>query len=1141
MASKVTHSENIADLYIMYKDHKEGDKTRPTATGHSSNSLGLSNAVSEVLEAVANAEQHRYNTISSEDMLARVNEYNLKVLDKNKKWEETRLRKLRCTKCKIMQYTDCPYTENHEWEYILSTTSSQSTTTTSTSPRPPRGSPSPGTSTSRQENNSQDKNEYSQEQQRVYSKAEELVQLNCCGTMILEGMRTDCIECGPKLENRQEYSVLGSDVKALFPSITSENTGKIIREKVENSRVQFEGFCWKKGLAYISMNKGLTTELEELEEILPTRKSGLTKELLMSAITTSWVPESKFEYKTREPTEQEQKKIIGRVVEIATRTLFENKVYKFANKVYKQETGGSIGDRWTGAAAELVMQNWAENYEKILTRSGLEVLLLAGYVDDGRQGTTVLPEGMRFCKTENKFKYSTEAAIDDIFKRELGESKNQRMARTCLEAMNSINPDLEFTVESQEDFQNEKLPTLDFAIWQDKLGVLNHTYFQKEMRTPYVVMSRSAMSTQQKLQILSNELTRRLYSVNLDKNPQAEQDKIINQMTQELRTSEYNHATAREIIISGIRGLRKRLELRKKKGQEKYRPGVSTVKIREHKKLLGRETWYKGELEQEYAEHEDKIINKPRRTSPKNKKVTREQKQEKHDKPVVSSVMFVPFTPGSELAKRLRENEEKMTKFSKHKIKIVERAGVQLQNLLTRSNPWKGHDCTRDNCLLCFTKNKTEKNMTQECHKRNIVYETRCLTCEQLEQDRIDQLEITEQEKTNKKKETKQYKYIGETSRSAFERGWEHMNDMAQLKSGSHMLKHVVDKHQEQDMAEIQFGMRILKHCKTSFERQVYESVIIQNERQEHFLLNSRSEFNRCSLPRLCTSVGEGEYKNYSKELEQEKQEEDRLEARIRALRKERNKARLHPTREPDNLKKRRKVENGNYIKIQELWGEPEQARPNKNKGEELHDRLNKKPREQSPRPARGSPSPGKTPRDEKDKNKQENEHRSYDGPTDWDNQIEKHTQEMYREQEKKEQEHQNEEQQKETCWELHNLCRDFLEENSKEWARLKEKRTNEKNRVLRLEQAGILSRKAKMKALENNVKLGLSKIPAKDRKEIEREQERVREQELRTVREDLWTLRGREKKVVENKTLKRIQELKKTTEQVVEILTRER
>ena len=56
MASKTTHSENIVDVYLMFKDHKPGKKTRPTATGHSSNSLGLSNAVAEVLEAVANSQ-----------------------------------------------------------------------------------------------------------------------------------------------------------------------------------------------------------------------------------------------------------------------------------------------------------------------------------------------------------------------------------------------------------------------------------------------------------------------------------------------------------------------------------------------------------------------------------------------------------------------------------------------------------------------------------------------------------------------------------------------------------------------------------------------------------------------------------------------------------------------------------------------------------------------------------------------------------------------------------------------------------------------------------------------------------------------------------------------------------------------------
>ena len=90
MAGKVTHSENIADLYLMYKDHKSGDKTRPTATGHSSNKRGLSNAVSEVLEAINNSENNRYNTISSEDMMARMVEANYIIIKKMARKKSTK-------------------------------------------------------------------------------------------------------------------------------------------------------------------------------------------------------------------------------------------------------------------------------------------------------------------------------------------------------------------------------------------------------------------------------------------------------------------------------------------------------------------------------------------------------------------------------------------------------------------------------------------------------------------------------------------------------------------------------------------------------------------------------------------------------------------------------------------------------------------------------------------------------------------------------------------------------------------------------------------------------------------------------------------------------------------------------------------
>ena len=165
--------------------------------------------------------------------------------------------------------------------------------------------------------------------------------------------------------------------------------------------------------------------------------------------------------------------------------------------------------------------------------------------------------------------------------------------------------------------------------------------------------------------------------------------------------------------------------------------------------------------------------------------------------------MFVPYTPGGELAKMLRTNEEQLAKITKSKVKIVERAGVKIQDILTSSNPWKGDDCLRTNCMLCHTKNKTEKNTKQDCHKRSLVYETWCLTCDRMRTQEIEDMEIDEKEKTELKKKIVQYKYIGETSRSAYERGWEHLNDLAGLKSTSHMLKHVVSTHQDQDMGEI--------------------------------------------------------------------------------------------------------------------------------------------------------------------------------------------------------------------------------------------------------------------------------------------------------------------------------------------------
>ena len=56
------------------------------------------------------------------------------------------------------------------------------------------------------------------------------------------------------------------------------------------------------------------------------------------------------------------------------------------------------------------------------------------------------------------------------------------------------------------------------------------------------------------------------------------------------------------------------------------------------------------------------------------------------------------------LAKKLRNSEEKLDELTVSRVKIVEKAGRKIQDILTQSDPWKGTDCIRENCLLCNSK-----------------------------------------------------------------------------------------------------------------------------------------------------------------------------------------------------------------------------------------------------------------------------------------------------------------------------------------------------------------------------------------------------------------------------------------------------
>ena len=144
------------------------------------------------------------------------------------------------------------------------------------------------------------------------------------------------------------------------------------------------------------------------------------------------------------------------------------------------------------------------------------------------------------------------------------------MARILLPAMNSINEDLRFTTEVAEEFEDNKLPTLDFKLWMENDMEINHTFFEKSMKTQLVIPKRSAMSMKQKISINSNDLNRRLSNINIDRMEDGEIERVTDHYTKQLKGSGYTRSECREIIISGALGWKRRHRRRKEENKEFY-------------------------------------------------------------------------------------------------------------------------------------------------------------------------------------------------------------------------------------------------------------------------------------------------------------------------------------------------------------------------------------------------------------------------------------------------------------------------------------------------------------------------------------------------------------------------------------------
>ena len=166
---------------------------------------------------------------------------------------------------------------------------------------------------------------------------------------------------------------------------------------------------------------------------------------------------------------------------------------------------------------------------------------------------------------------------------------------------------------------------------------------------------------------------------------------------------------------------------------------------------------------------------------------------------------------------------------------MVERTGSAVKSYFSLTIMWDGAPCGRLDCTTC----SQEGEDVIACNKRNLVYENICVKC--------NPTALTQGELKHANT-TVPSLYVGETARSIYERAREHWEDYKSKSSDSHIYKHHVLHHNSEE--EPKFIMKVVGYHATALSRQVGEAVRI-GRRGGGSLLNSKSEFNRCSIVRL--------------------------------------------------------------------------------------------------------------------------------------------------------------------------------------------------------------------------------------------------------------------------------------------------
>lgn len=575
-------------------------------------------------------------------------------------------------------------------------------------------------------------------------------------------------------------TVIGSmDVKSMYPSLDVEVVIEVVGEEFAKSKLQICNVDLEEVGLYLALNKG-TKFLNDygLSEVCPKRKSNRRKPLMTGSGSLQKKEERHGPWlkRKRNPIAREKIIMIKEAIKIGLSLILNNHVYQFNNTLRKQSQGAPIGLDLTEVVAKIFMNWWDRQFLLKLQQLKYEVHLYKRYVDD----INLCVEGIKEDDV-NGIEYLGEKAQDDM---ELDERTFSVLNKIANEITECIKIETDYPSKNED----KKVPILDVKVYITKLNRDNNTnndgpfrilyeHYVKPMASKYVIGYYSALSLEKKRVILTQQCLKIILNCSKDL-PWDVAKQHMTEFVKRMQFSGYNKRFRFEIVNSAFNAYH-----------------AIEVQVRAGKRPMYRKINWKRE---------------------ERKQMKADKKTNWYEKDGCDAVIFVPATPKSELARMYKEKIKK----SDIKIKVVERGGTKIKNLLQINDPLSDKKCSKeDKCFVCESGN--DKSL---CRSSSINYKIECtdVLCKGI--------------------------YNGQSSKNGYSRGQEHCDDFKRKGENSVMWKHCREKHGGQIS---KFKMSVRKTNRNDpTKRQITEAIYI-NKTNPEVCMNDKTEWNYINLPML--------------------------------------------------------------------------------------------------------------------------------------------------------------------------------------------------------------------------------------------------------------------------------------------------